>query len=47
MAIRRGRIDQEFRRAALADLALLEIETDPHTDRRAWPRRSFWRTATG
>lgn len=28
VAVRRGRIDAEFRRAALADLALLDITTD-------------------
>jgi predicted nucleic acid-binding protein len=36
IAIRRNRIDAEFRRAALADLALLDITTDPHTDAQAW-----------
>ncbi len=36
MAIRRNRIDKEFRRAALADLALLDISTDPNTDAHAW-----------
>ena len=36
IAVRRGRIDREFRRAALADLALLEIATDPGTDTYAW-----------
>ncbi len=36
MAMRRGRIDAEFRRSVLADLALLRIETDPHTDARIW-----------
>jgi predicted nucleic acid-binding protein len=36
VAIRRGRIDADFRRAALADLALLDITTDQHTDPRAW-----------
>jgi predicted nucleic acid-binding protein len=35
-AIRRGRIDAEFRRASLADLALLDITTDPDTDTHAW-----------
>ena len=34
--MRRRRIDAEFRRATLADLALLDITTDPHTDNRAW-----------
>jgi predicted nucleic acid-binding protein len=36
VALRRGRIDSEFRRAALSDLAILEITTDPHTDTNAW-----------
>ncbi len=36
MAVRRSRIDAEFRRASLADLALLDITTDPHTDNQAW-----------
>jgi predicted nucleic acid-binding protein len=36
VAVRRGRIDAEFRRASLADLALLNITTDPHTDSHAW-----------
>ena len=36
MAVRRRRIDLEFRRAALADLALLDITTDQHTDGQAW-----------
>ncbi|HEV3210452.1 MAG TPA: type II toxin-antitoxin system VapC family toxin [Chthoniobacterales bacterium] len=36
VAVRRGRIDADFRRAALADLALLDITTDPHTDSLAW-----------
>lgn len=36
MAVRRNRIDSEFRRAALADMALLDITIDPHTDGRAW-----------
>lgn len=36
IAVRRDRIDAEFRRAALADLALLDISTDQHTDGRAW-----------
>lgn len=31
VAIRRNRIDAEFRRAALADLALLDISTDQRT----------------
>ena len=36
MAVRRNRIDMYFRQAALADLALLDIATDQHTDARAW-----------
>jgi hypothetical protein len=36
LAARRGRIDTEFRRAALSDLAMLEITTDPHTDSNVW-----------
>ena len=36
MAVRRRRIDPEFRRAALADLALLDITTDQQTDSYAW-----------
>ena len=36
VAARRGRIDEEFRRAALADLALLDITTDPNTDAHVW-----------
>lgn len=36
MARRRGRIDEEFRRAALADLSLLDIVVDAHTDASAW-----------
>jgi len=36
VAVRRGRIDAEFRRAALDDLALLDITTDAHTDIHAW-----------
>ena len=36
VAVRRRRIDAEFRRAALADLALLDITTDPHTGDLAW-----------
>jgi predicted nucleic acid-binding protein len=36
VAARRGRIDTEFRRAALSDLAMLEITTDLHTDSNAW-----------
>lgn len=36
VAARRGRVDMDFRRAALADLALLDITTDAHTDSQAW-----------
>lgn len=36
MGIRRGRIDTDFRRAALADLALLDIRADQNTDAQAW-----------
>jgi predicted nucleic acid-binding protein len=36
MAVRRGRIDTEFRRAALADLAVLDVTTDEKTDAHAW-----------
>ena len=35
-AVRRGRIDPEFRRAALADLGDLDIIVDAQTDSRAW-----------
>jgi predicted nucleic acid-binding protein len=36
IAVRRGRIDPAFRRAALSDLGLLDITTDQHTDSHAW-----------
>lgn len=36
VAVRRGRVDVAFRNAALADLALLDIATDPHTDANSW-----------
>jgi predicted nucleic acid-binding protein len=36
VAVRRGRIDAEFRQAPLTDLAPLDITTDPHTDAHAW-----------
>jgi predicted nucleic acid-binding protein len=36
MAVRRGRIDAEFRRAALVDLAALDIVADSLTDAHAW-----------
>lgn len=35
-ALRRGRIDAHFRDCSLADLALLDITTDPETDLHAW-----------
>jgi predicted nucleic acid-binding protein len=35
-AVRRKRIDREFRRAALADLGDLDIVVDGQTDSRAW-----------
>ena len=36
VAVRRGRIDANFGRAVLSDLALLDITTDDHTDVHAW-----------
>ena len=36
VAVRRGRIGHEFRRAALADLGDLDIIVDAQTDSRAW-----------
>lgn len=36
MAVRRGRIDDGFRREALADLRQLDIAVDELTDARAW-----------
>jgi predicted nucleic acid-binding protein len=36
VAVRRGRIDADFRRASLADLALLDITIDQYTDFHAW-----------
>jgi predicted nucleic acid-binding protein len=36
MAVRKRRIDPDFRRAALADLALLDVTTDQQTDSYAW-----------
>jgi predicted nucleic acid-binding protein len=36
VGIRRGRIDADFRRAALTDLALLDIRADHDTDSQAW-----------
>lgn len=38
LAVRRGRIGADLRRAALVDLALLDITTDPNTDTHAWTR---------
>jgi predicted nucleic acid-binding protein len=35
-AVRRRRIDREYRRAALADLGDLDIIVDAQTDSRAW-----------
>lgn len=35
-SVRRGRISVDFRDAALTDLALLQIATDPDTDTFAW-----------
>ena len=36
VAVRRGRINADFRRASLADLAVLDITTDQYTDFHAW-----------
>ncbi len=36
MAVRRGRVPPSFRDTTLADLALLEIRTDPDTNQHAW-----------
>lgn len=36
VAVRLRRIDEEFRRLALADLAILDITIDQHTDSQAW-----------
>ncbi len=36
MGVRRGRHDAAFREMTLADLALLSIQVDPHTNDRAW-----------
>jgi predicted nucleic acid-binding protein len=36
MAVRRKRIDAPFRQAALNDLAVLDITTDPQTAAQAW-----------
>jgi predicted nucleic acid-binding protein len=35
-AVRRGRIDADFRNAALADLSLLDIRIDSETDAQSW-----------
>ena len=50
VAVRRQRIDAEFRHAALADLALWDIAVDQHTDARAWGETlrladQFWLTS--
>ena len=39
VAVRRGRIEANFRRAALTDLALLDIAIDDQTDVHAWGKR--------
>jgi predicted nucleic acid-binding protein len=36
MAVRRGKVPSYFRDITLADLALLEIRTDPDTNQHAW-----------
>jgi len=36
MAVRRHRVDDQFRQASLADLALLDIAIDQQTDSMAW-----------
>lgn len=36
IAVRRGRIALDYRDAALRDLALLDIATDPQTEANAW-----------
>jgi predicted nucleic acid-binding protein len=36
VAVRRNRIDMEFRHSALADLAALDITVDQQTDAQAW-----------
>ncbi len=36
VAMRKGRIDLQFRRGALSDLTLLEIKSDEHTGSVAW-----------
>lgn len=36
MAVRRHRVDDQFRQASLADLALLDIVVDQQTDSMAW-----------
>ena len=36
VAVRRGRINADFRRASLADLAFLDITSDQYTDFHTW-----------
>jgi predicted nucleic acid-binding protein len=36
MAVRRKRVDRDFRDAALRDLAILDLTTDPQTATQAW-----------
>jgi predicted nucleic acid-binding protein len=40
MAVRRKRIDSDFRDGSLADLTKLEIATDPDSDAHAWSQSS-------
>lgn len=48
VAVRRSRIDVEFRRAALADLAQLDITTDPpHRPQMRGARPCIWPIASG
>jgi hypothetical protein len=47
VAIRRGRIDAEFRRAALDDLALLDITTDARADSHSWAETCCSLTVSG
>lgn len=35
-AMRRGRVDMDFRRDALTDLGFLDVSVDTYTDARAW-----------
>ena len=46
VAVRRSRIDVEFRRAALADLAHLDISTDEHPTATPGATRCIWPTAS-